>query len=113
MLEEYPDLAFSRSLKTESEPSLPCLAVVQIDAKEKGKTLDGKAMNAINSVFQIDSYSAESYDEAYELIGKAGDIMLRLGYELKIQKEVSTTVWRFVARFSRVIGANELPLSLD
>lgn len=112
MLEEYPNLAFSRSIKTESEPSLPCLAVIQIDAFEKGKTLDGSNMNGMQSIFQIESYSDESYDEAFEIIGKAGDIMSRLGYELKTQKEASTNVWRFVARFQRVIGANELPISL-
>lgn len=111
----YEDLEIVRSIRDDSMPNLPCLAVRQIGSITVGNDLERLAQNGINSTFQLDSYSNVSYEEAYEILNDVGDLMMQLGYSLNfgIQELSTPTIWRFVARFNRVVGANELPLTLN
>lgn len=105
----YEELNITRSIRDDAIADFPCLSVRQIGAIPIGNDLERKNQNAIESVFQIDSYSNISYDEAYELMDFAGETIMQLGYSLTygIEEMSTMTYWRFVARFSRIVGANE------
>lgn len=108
---KWADLFYARSTHELAITSVPCLYMRQIGAVQIGNDLLRDVQNGIESTFQVESVSNKSYDEAYSIMNDAGDIFIRLGYSLDYQTEIPTeseSLWRFVARFSRVIGANEV-----
>lgn len=108
---KWADLFYARSEHELRETALPCLSMRQIGAPQVGNDLMRDTQNGVNSTFQVDVYSNKSYDEAYDILNDAGDIFIRLGYSLTYGFEEiptgSESLWRFTARFNRVIGANE------
>ena len=107
---KWADLYYARSTHELAVTSLPCLYMHQIGALQVGNDLMRNIQNGISSTFQVEAVSNKSYDEAYSIINDAGDIFIRLGYTLEYESEIPTdneSLWRFVARFNRVIGANE------
>ena len=107
---KWADLFYARSTHELVATSVPCLYIRQIGALQVGNDLLHDVQNGIESTFQVESVSNKSYDEAYSILNDAGDVFIRLGYSLTYQTEMPTdneSLWRFVARFSRVIGANE------
>ena len=107
---KWADLFYARNTHEVMPTSLPCLYMRQIGAIQIGNDLLQNVQNGVNSTFQVESISNKSYDEAFSIINDAGDIFIQLGYSLTYQQEMPTdspSVWRFVARFNRVIGANE------
>ena len=108
---KWADLFYARSEHELIDTSLPCLSMRQIGAPQIGNDLMRDTQNGVDSTFQVDAYSNKSYDEAYNIMNDAGDIFIRLGYALRFGiQEMPTdseSLWRFTARFNRVIGANE------
>ncbi len=108
---KWADLFYSRSEHDLKETSLPCLYMSQIGAPQIGNDLMRNAQNGVNSTFQVEAFSSKSYDEALSIINDAGNIFISIGYALTFGvQEIPTdspSLWRFVARFNRVIGAND------
>ena len=108
---KWADLFYARSDHELIDTHLPCLSMRQIGAPQIGNDLMRDTQNGVNSTFQVDAYSNRSYDEAYSIMNDAGDVFIRLGYALTYGVEEmptdSESLWRFTARFNRVIGANE------
>lgn len=107
---KWTDLFYARSSQDLKDTELPCLYMRQIGAPQIGMDLMRNVQNGVDSTFQVDTISSNSYDEAYEILNDAGDIFIRLGYALTYQQEIPTgnpSLWRFVARFNRVVGAND------
>jgi len=108
---KWADLFYAQSDHELIDTHLPCLSMRQIGAPQIGNDLMRDTQNGVNSTFQVDAYSNKSYDEAYSIMNDAGDIFIRLGYALTYGVEEmptkSESLWRFTARFNRVIGANE------
>lgn len=108
---KWADLFYARSDHELIDTHLPCLSMRQIGAPQIGNDLMRDTQNGVNSTFQVDAYSNKSYDEAYSIMNDAGDVFIRLGYALTYGVEEmptnSESLWRFTARFNRVIGANE------
>ena len=109
--QKWAGLNYSRSIHELAETELPCLSMIQLGAPQVGNDLMRDAQNGVNSTFQVDAYSNKSYDEAYSIINDAGNIFISIGYALTFGiQEMPTdseSLWRFTARFNRVIGANE------
>lgn len=108
---KWADLFYARSSQDLDDTSLPCLYMRQIGAPQIGMDLMRDVQNGVNSTFQVDSISNRSYDEAFEIINDAGDFFIKLGYALTYEQELPTgtpSIWRFVARFNRVVGANDV-----
>ena len=108
---KWADLFYARSDHELIDTQLPCLSMVQISAPQIGNDLMRDTQNGVDSTFQVDAYSNKSYDEAYSIMNDAGDVFIRLGYALTFGfQEMPTdseSLWRFTARFNRVVGANE------
>lgn len=108
---KWADLFYARSDHEINDTSLPCLYMQQIGAPQVGNDLMRTTQNGVDSTFQIESTSNTSYDEAFNIINDAGDIFIRLGYALTFGlQEIPTdspSIWRFVARFNRIVGAND------
>ena len=109
---KWAGLNFARSLHELEETALPCLLVMQIGSPQVGDDLLRKAQNGVDSTFQVESTSSTSYEEAYDAMGDVGDILNQLGYSLTYGvQELPTTspsLWRFVARFNRVVGGQDV-----
>jgi len=110
-VQKWKTLKCARSLHEVESISLPCLFMRQIGSTQIGDDLLRKSQNGIDSTFQVEVTSSVSYDEAYNIINDAGDIFNQLGYSLSFGvQEVSTdspSLWRFVARFNRVVGGQD------
>ena len=110
-VQKWTDLKFARSLHELEDAELPCVLMIQIGAPQTGLDLMRNTMNAVDSTFQVESISSISYDEAYDLINDVGDVFIQLGYALTFgAQEIMTdqaSLWRFVARFNRVVGADD------
>lgn len=108
---KWADLFYARSDHEVIETSLPCLYMRQIGAPQIGDDLLRDVQHGVNSTFQVETISNKSYDEAYSIMNDAGDIFIRLGYSLTYGFQEmptdSVSIWHFIARFNRVIGANE------
>lgn len=109
---KYKNLKCARGLHELETTSLPCLLMTQIGAPQIGDDLLRKSQNGVNSTFQVLVTSSVSYDEAYDIINDAGDIFIQLGYALTYGiQELNTdspSIWRFVARFNRVVGGQDV-----
>ena len=108
---KWADLFYARSDHEVIETSLPCLYMRQIGAPQIGDDLMRDVQHGVNSTFQVETISNKSYDEAYSIMNDVGDIFIRLGYYLTYGFQEmptdSVSIWHFIARFNRVIGANE------
>ena len=109
---KYPNLNYARALHELEDTKLPCLLMRQIGAPQIGNDLMRDAQHGVNSTFQVESCSDVSYDEAYQIMNDAGDIFVKLGYALTFGVEEmptnSPSLWRFVARFNRVVGGQDI-----
>ena len=109
---KWATLKYARSLHELEATTLPCLLIRQIGAPQVGDDLMRNAQNGVDSTFQVEVTSSVSYDEAYDVMNDAGDIFIRLGYSLIYGiQEVPTdspSLWRFVARFNRVVGGQDV-----
>lgn len=108
---KWSTLKYARSLHELEATSLPCLLMQQIGSNQIGDDLMRNVQNGVDSTFQVVVTSSVSYDEAYNIINDAGDIFIQLGYSLiygitELNTE-SPSLWRFVARFNRVVGGQD------
>lgn len=110
-VQKWKTLKYARSLHELEATSLPCLLMRQIGSPQIGDDLMRISQNGVYSTFQVEVTSSVSYDEAYDIMNDAGDIFIQLGYSLiygiqEIPTE-SPSLWRFVARFNRVVGGQD------
>ena len=74
-------LGFSST--TQCTPTVfPTLNVTSLGEPQTANDLERKTQNAIISTIELKGYDAEKYTYAYNLVDKAGDIMISMGYEL-------------------------------
>lgn len=88
----------------------PTLNVVSLGEPQTGNDLERNTQNFIISTIQIKGYVNTSYTDAYNLVDKAGDIMVSMGYELIVGiEDISNSDSKIaMARFRRTIGAGDV-----
>lgn len=108
---KWANLNYARAIHELENTTLPCLYIRQIGAPQVGNDLMHNVQNGVDSTFQVETVSDVSYEEAYDIMNDAGDIFIKLGYGLTYGiEEMSTnspSLWRFVARFNRIVGGQD------
>ena len=113
----YPNINFTDDDRAPIDPKFPTVFYINISSAERGKTLDGKSMNALLHSVQIEvsdngtpvANKPQNY-ATKEVMSKICDYMKDMGYEIVNMPffQNTDTVFRMVARFRRVIGANDV-----
>lgn len=69
-----------------------------------------RIQNAIISTIELKAYTTTTLADARNLMDKAGDVMLSMGYSLIYGPEdiSSGSIFIMVARFRRVVGAGDI-----
>ena len=71
------------SSTTQCTPTVfPTINVTSLGEPQTANDLERNAQNAIISTIQIKGYSDDTYNDSYNLVDKAGNIMVSMGYEL-------------------------------
>lgn len=109
--EAYPDISFTDDDRAPIEPKFPNVFYKNISSPERGQTLDGKTVNALLHSVQIEvTDNGLTNIVTKEVMDKMCEYMKIKGYEIVGSPEFrnTSTVYRMVARFRRMIGANDV-----
>lgn len=89
--------------------AFPTLNIVSLGEPQTGNDLERSTQNFIISTIQIKGYHNTYYSDAYNLVDKAGDIMISMGYELVagIEDISDSSAKIAMARFRRTVGAGD------
>lgn len=94
-----------------------CVAVVSAPAIADDLDLGSDGENAISCVVQIDVYSKVSDADAMKILELANSAMYRMGFKRREKRNgadslqasfASPDIHRVIARYTRVIGANDV-----
>lgn len=107
----YPKLALTSKDVSDEPPSFPCLFVNSLGEPTEGSDFQNNQCY-ITSTIELQSYSAESPDgsqtEARQIMDKAGDEMLSMGYQLIAGPyQDNKGYFRTIARFRRLVGSGD------
>lgn len=108
---EYPNINFTDDDRAPIDPKFPTVFYINISSAERGKTLDGKTVNALLHSVQIEvSDNSQTNATVKAVMSKICDYMKDMRYEVVNMPFFQNTdnVRRMVARFRRTIGANDV-----
>lgn len=108
LIEKYPNVYFTTKSKSTKTPTFPTVYIHLLSAKEEGKTIDGKSINALSVTFQVDVTTNKDESEARHVMSIISEAFkdLRFGVKDFPSLEYGDTN-KSTARFQRIIGANE------
>lgn len=102
------DLFFS-STNQQTPPDLPCLSVVSLGEPQTENDLERNTQNFILSTIELRGYDKKTYNNACNLVNKAGDIMISMRYELIMGiEDISDSSAKIaIARFRRLAAGGD------
>lgn len=106
----FPNINFTTSDGKNTDPKFPTVYVHEVASKETGETIDGDNINGVISAIQIEVYDNESMHNAKIVMDKVLKSMKTMGFRANLMPEFqnSSSVFRRVARFTRVIGDGDI-----
>lgn len=98
------------STRNGTPAKFPTLNVDSLGEPSTSDDLEHTKQNAIISTIELKAYTNTSLTDARNLMDKAGDVMLSMGYTLTYGPEdISTgSIYTMVARFRRTVGAGDI-----
>lgn len=106
----YPALNMT-STRNGTPAKFPTLNVDSLGEVSTADDLEHKSQNAIISTIELKTYSNNTLTEARNIMDKAGDVMISMGYTLIYGPEdISDTNHVMVARFRRLWGGGDIEL---
>lgn len=98
------------STRNGTPAKFPTLNVDSLGEPSTADDFEHKTQNAIISTIELKAYTTTTLTDARNLMDKAGDIMLSMGYTLIYGPEdISTgSIYTMVARFRRTFGAGDI-----
>ena len=100
----YPALNMT-STRNGTPAKFPTLNVDSLGEPSTADDLEHKSQNAIISTIELKAYSNNTLTEARNIMDKAGDVLISMGYTLIYGPEdISDTNHVMVARFRRLWG---------
>lgn len=98
------------STRNGTPAKFPTLNVDSLGEPSVGDDLEHKTQNAIISTIELKAYTNTSLTDARNLMDKAGDVMLSMGYTLIYGPEDISTgnINIMVARFRRLFGTGDI-----
>lgn len=99
------------STRNGNPAKFPTLNVDSLGEVSTADDLEHKSQNAIISTIELKVYSNKTLTEARNIMDKAGDVMISMGYTLFYGPEdISDTNHVMVARFRRLWGGRDIEL---
>ena len=76
---------------------------------EQGRTLDGQNINGVLTTFEVQTFTNTSQYDAKLMLAIVADVFKAMRFEVASMPEFKSdgTVYRSVARFRRILGAND------
>lgn len=106
---KYPDIFFTNSNITESDPKFPAIYFHEMSGVEQGNDIENTTVNAVLASYQVDVFSNISQSDAKEVMYAVCEIMKGLRFSIINMPEFQNTdVYRSTATFRRMIGANDI-----
>lgn len=98
------------STRNGTPAKFPTLNVDSLGEPSTAEDLEHVKQNAIISTIELKAYTTTTLADARNLMDKAGDVMLSMGYSLIYGPEdiSSGSIFDMVARFRRVVGAGDI-----
>jgi len=108
--EKYKNINFTTENKVDALPRFPTVYIHEMPGAETGADLQGDAINAVWSSFQIEVTANTKMNEAKEVMDEVVKIMKTMRFQVTYMPEFQNTdsVYRRVARFRRIIGADDV-----
>lgn len=87
----------------------PTVYIHLLSPTEQGQTLDGQTINALLATFQVDVTTNTSKSDCRNVMATVMNVFKEMRFQGKSLPETSINnkIYHSVARFSRVIGAND------
>lgn len=87
----------------------PTVYIHLLSPTEQGQTLDGQTVNALLATFQVDVTTNTSKSDCRKVMATVMNVFKEMRFQGKSLPETSINnkIYHSVARFSRVIGAND------
>lgn len=87
----------------------PTVYIHLLSPTEQGQTLDGQTINALLATFQVDVTTNTSKSDCRKVMATVMNVFKKMRFQGKSLPETSINnkIYHSVARFSRVIGAND------
>lgn len=107
-----PYLALNMTSTRNGTPAkFPTLNVDSLGEPSTADDLEHKTQHAIISTIELKAYSNNTLTEARNIMDKAGDVLIDMGYTLNYGPEdISDTNHVMVARFRRIWGGGDIEL---
>ena len=92
-----------------SKPTFPTIYVHELPGTEQGRTLDGRNINGVLTTFEVQTFTNTSQYDAKLMLAIVADVFKAMRFEAIPMPEFKSdgTVYRSVARFRRILGAND------
>ena len=92
-----------------SKPTFPTIYVHELPGTEQGRTLDGQNINGVLTTFEVQTFTNTSQYDAKIMLAIVADVFKAMRFEATPMPEFKSdeTVYRSVARFRRILGAND------
>lgn len=108
--DKYENINFTISNNENEESNFPKVYFHQVSAVEVGQDLAGTTINSAQFIFQIEVTDNESNDRVDEVMDAVISIMKGMFFSMNQFPEIQNTssTYKTVARFTRVIGAGDV-----
>lgn len=105
----YPDINFTTSDKSSTDPKFPTVYVKRMPGMEKGQDLDGSTVNAMLVTFQLEVTDNISDTRALEVADECCAVMKSMRFQLVGEPvpDNSNGKFRNIARYQRIVGYND------
>lgn len=106
---KYPDLNFTTSDVNSGKTLFPTVYLHEIGASEQSRTLDNRAVNAVNEVIRIEVYTNKSQKEAKAVMAEVKKVMKSMRFTITQMPEFNNnaTVYRSIMQCTRYIASGD------
>lgn len=109
---KYPDINFTQDGRVVTSPKFPNVYIKFLQPMESGKDLEGNGINAVNLTVEIDVTVTQSMgmQVCNEVSWIIVDVLKEMCFDAQMPyfDATSTETYRTIARYSRVIGYNDV-----
>ena len=92
-----------------SKPTFPTIYVHDLPGTEQGRTLDGQNITGVLTTLEVQTFTNTSQYDAKIMLAIVADVFKEMRFEITSMPEFKSDekVYRSVARFRRILGAND------
>lgn len=107
---KYPELFFTNSSETPSDPKFPTVYIHELSGSERGQDLENDSINSVISSFQIEVSDNVNQSRAKEVMNEVVKIMKQMRYSVSDLPEFQNIdgYFRNVFRCRRTIGKDDV-----